>query len=197
VIAVSRAKSSIERRIDRLSRGAHAFHRFAHHPLCDDYAGEVLRFGRRVRLCRGCTLAFAGAVAGCLLALVSVPGLLVAGSALAAALLLAIAPLRDAGKLATRFWPALLLAFAITAGALGASPAGVGLSLLGLGAGSFAVVRYRRRGPDRSPCSACPERSRAEPCRGFVEIVRRERAFGRLSGSWLQKSSAAPRPPWS
>src|SRR5258706_14473890 len=50
-------------KLDRLSRGAHRFHRFAHHPLCDRYAGEVVRFGR-VRLCRGCTFAVIGGLAG-------------------------------------------------------------------------------------------------------------------------------------
>ena len=34
---------ALRRKIDRLSRAAHRFHRFAHHPLCERYAGEVIR----------------------------------------------------------------------------------------------------------------------------------------------------------
>jgi hypothetical protein len=56
----------LARRIDRLARRAHAFHRFAHHPLCEPYRGEVLRVGRRGRLCKGCTFLAAGLLAGAL-----------------------------------------------------------------------------------------------------------------------------------
>ncbi|MFL5271282.1 MAG: hypothetical protein ACJ79E_04370, partial [Anaeromyxobacteraceae bacterium] len=55
---------ALARRLDRLARQAHRFHRFAHHPLCDAYAGEVLRVPRRTVVCRGCALAAAGVVAG-------------------------------------------------------------------------------------------------------------------------------------
>jgi hypothetical protein len=178
-------RSPLARRIDRLSRRAHAFHRFAHHPLCGEYAGEVLRIGRRTRLCRGCSLAAAGAALGAIAGF-SVSSSLPALSAVLLALLLTAARARTAGKLATRFLPAGLLAFAIVAGARSPNLWGLGLLLLALGAGLLAVARYRRRGPDRTPCASCPERTRAEPCRGFAPIVRRERAFGRLAGSWIR-----------
>jgi hypothetical protein len=176
----------IAKRIDRLSRGAHAFHRFAHHPLCGEYAQEVYRLGRRARLCRGCTLAAAGAIAGILLASSIAPAPAAAAPAAVLALILSAGRVRRAGKLATRLLPAGCLAFAIAAGARAASWAGFGLALLGLGIAVLAVARYRRRGPDRSPCAACPERTRAEPCRGYAAIVRRERAFGRMAGAWIR-----------
>src|SRR5947207_14201496 len=59
-----RVPPALARRIDRLATRAHRFHRFAHHPLCDEYAGEVIRVGRHMRLCRGCTFAIAGGLAG-------------------------------------------------------------------------------------------------------------------------------------
>jgi hypothetical protein len=175
------ARKPLARKIDHLSRGAHAFHRFAHHPLCGEYASEVFRIGRRVRVCRGCTLAAIGALAGTLagigVALATDASWIVSAAAVCVALLLASAPLRPAGKIATRLLPAGLLAFTIASGTW--------LALLGIPALIFCVVAYRRRGPERA---LCPERSRPVPCRGFAAIVRRERAFERVTGSWLYPS---------
>jgi len=186
VIAVSLTRSPLAKEIDRLSRGAHAFHRFAHHPLCREYASEVFRFGRRVRLCRGCSLAAIGALAGCGIALGTNPSWIVAAAAMAAALGLASARMRPAGKIATRLLPAGLLAFSIASGSWVALP--------GVSAVVLSVVLYRRRGPDRGPCALCPERTRPEPCRGFAAIVRRERAFERRAGSWLHQGAGPARP---
>ena len=61
---MSRIPPDLARRLDRLARRAHAFHRFAHHPLCGRYRGEVVPLGRRARLCLGCTLGTAGLAAG-------------------------------------------------------------------------------------------------------------------------------------
>ena len=69
---MSRIPRGLARRIDRLSQTAHRFHRFAHHPLCQEYAGELVQLGGRARVCRGCLFALAGGAAGCALAL-SVP----------------------------------------------------------------------------------------------------------------------------
>jgi hypothetical protein len=61
-------------RLDRLARRAHAFHRFAHHPLCDRYAGELIVLRGRTRICRGCCYAAIGSLLGVLLgACLSVP----------------------------------------------------------------------------------------------------------------------------
>src|SRR3990172_5780311 len=66
--SVSHVPPALARRLDRLARRAHAFHRFAHHPLCPAYASEVILLGRRTRLSRGCALAAAGTAAGALAA---------------------------------------------------------------------------------------------------------------------------------
>ncbi len=159
--------------IDRLARGAHAFHRFAHHPLCDEYAGEVVRLGRRARICRGCALAALGAATGLAIGIAFPIPIGVSAIVVAAGSVLAAKPLRPAGKLASRFLPAACAGAAIASGILAAILASALLVL--------SVARYRRRGPDRSPCAACPERDGPSPCRGFAAIVRRERAFRRFA----------------
>jgi hypothetical protein len=55
---------------------------------------------------------------------------------------------------------------------------------------SFAILlrAYRVRGPDRTPCERCPERTRAV-CSGFAPIVRRERAVQRVARAWLTETS--------
>ncbi len=40
---MSRIPPAVARRVDRLALRAHAFHRWAHHPLCAWYAAEVIR----------------------------------------------------------------------------------------------------------------------------------------------------------
>ncbi|MGC4001002.1 MAG: hypothetical protein QM767_27495 [Anaeromyxobacter sp.] len=94
---MSRLPRPLARRLDRLARRAHAFHRWAHHPLCDRYAGEVFRAGRRTRLCRGCTLAATGGAAGLALGalLPPAPGALLLAAAVA---LLVLAPLAVRGR---------------------------------------------------------------------------------------------------
>src|SRR6478735_5996516 len=74
------------RAIDRLARHAHAFHRFAHHPLCQRYAGELIPLGRRSRLCRGCASAALGLAVGLLAALAWQPAFSVLLGASAAGL---------------------------------------------------------------------------------------------------------------
>lgn len=169
----------LARRLDRLARRAHAFHRFAHHPGCGEYAGEVFRFGRRTRICRGCALAGIGAIAGIGLAWVLPPSPALATVAvpLAAASAYASLRMRSIGKLAGRFLPASLLLFSLVSGPWTAIAA--------LGTTAVLIGAYRRRGPDRGPCAACPEREKAFPCRGFAEVVRRERAFQRRAGLLL------------
>jgi len=185
---VSRAlaiPAALARRIDRLAWVAHAFHRFAHHPLCDRYAGELVPLGHRLRLCRGCSLALLGASVG------SLGGTALRTVALGpaiwllptASLALALLPL-GRSKLLRRFLPALLLTSAAFHG-----PAL--LSLLSVTLVAAMLVIYRRKGPNRVPCTTCPQRT-LEVCSGFAPIVRRERAFRRLSGRWLRAGRALP-----
>ena len=172
----SRIPSALARRIDRLARRAHAFHRFAHHPLCDEYGGELVQIGRS-RICRGCALFAAGLIVGVIVMVIVRPVVVVAVVVAAVGAIVAAASLKwRASKRLTRFAPAAGFGFAM--GHLWTAIAVVSV------AGLLAIA-YRRRGPHRSPCATCPERSLA-PCRGMAEIVRAERAFQRLSGRWLQ-----------
>ena len=177
------------RAIDRLARRAHAFHRFAHHPLCDRYQGELISLGRRARICRGCASAALGSGAGLVAALVwpaTLPVLVVASSLGLVSLWGSLA--KRLPKWLGRSTASLCLAFAGFRGLLSMHGAALGL------AGGIAVccaiflVLYRRRGPDRSPCQTCPER-RASPCSGLRPIVRRERAFRRLAQRWLDTAT--------
>jgi hypothetical protein len=186
------------KRIDRLARRAHRFHRFAHHPLCGAYEGDLIRLGRRTRVCRGCSYVALGLAFGALLALGVAPlwashagrmsSAALLGVALAAGPTLAAlrAPVT---KIATRALPAALLGFAFVLGARLGSPVG----LLGCVVSALAVVgiavRYRRRGPDRAPCATCPERT-LSVCSGLLPIVRRERAFRRASRRLLASAHA-------
>lgn len=183
---------ALARRLDRLARRAHAFHRFAHHPLCSAYRAEVVRLGRRA-VCRGCLLAAAGTATGVALgALAPAPsaGALALGLAsTAAALAAAAAPGRSArrrSKLLTRAAPAALAAALATSGLAAGGLARVAAGLSAVAMALAATALYRRRGPDRSPCLACPEREGPRVCSGFRRIARREAAFARLAGKLLR-----------
>jgi hypothetical protein len=183
-------------RIDRLALTAHRFHRFAHHPLCDEYRGEVVRLGKRSRVCRGCLLAATGGVAGLTgsIFLVVPPGALLSLWAAGLAGLVCTIARRSPGgvrarKFIARFLPALLIAYA-AGRAVQLGPAGWALGAA-FAVPVFGVVTfYRRRGPDRTPCATCAERNLATPCRGIAPIVRRERAFRRLAGQWLARGNS-------
>jgi hypothetical protein len=175
-----------QRALARLSRRAHRFHRFAHHPLCGTYAGEVVRIGK-TRLCRGCTYAIAGGLAGgCTgLALGSSTTISIVATAVGTAFLLAtLWSRRRIGKLATRLVPAALFALAITCGVLALRPTGIVAALVAAAIVGGLRVLYGKRGPDRSPCTTCPERT-LQPCSGFAPIVSRERAFQRVVRTML------------
>jgi hypothetical protein len=191
-----RTPASLAVRIDRLSRTAHRFHRFAHHPLCDEYAGEVLALGRRTRVCRGCCGVAIGCLAGLLASvffMTSPAATLFAAAFGLGGLLTALArPSRSRArtpKIVSRFLPSLAITYAlgraVQFGPLGAMAAGAAaIALLGI------VALYRRRGPDRSPCATCPERNLPRACRGIAPIVRRERAFRRLAAQWLARAGS-------
>ena len=190
---MSRLEPALARRLDRLARGAHAFHRWSHHPLCQRYAGEVVPLGRRTRVCRGCALLSAGALGGLALGL-GVPGLagLVAGWPAALGALLALAALCAAGlaprhgaplpKALTRLLPMGAAVALAVAGLRAATPAGLGLALGAAALVGGGAAYYRRRGPDRRACSGCPQVPAGPRCDGLRPIARRERAFQRLAG---------------
>ncbi len=188
---------ALARRIDRLSRHAHRPHRYAHHPLCDAYAGEIVRVGK-MKLCRGCAATAAGLAAGGVggAALSSLAGaangatLVFTTSTLIAfafvlLLLIGFVGLADwRGKFFKRFVPAALFAGVLLAAALHpALPLLVAASVAVVAAFSWSAS-YRRRGPNRAACKGCPHRNEV-CCPGFAPIVRRERAFSRLSARWL------------
>lgn len=191
---------TVARRIDRLARRAHAFHRFAHHPLCDQYSGELIALGSRRRVCRGCTCALGGALVGAALGSAlefPVPAAL-AFAVLATSLMILAQRFQSdrnrnverrqtrLGKLWTRGVPLAALALAFTAGLRAQNTAGV-VTAVSIALALFVLLRvYRRAGPDRSPCARCPERTLTVPCSGFRDIVRAERAFVRRSRQLLQ-----------
>jgi hypothetical protein len=183
---MAQVPSAVARAVDRLSRRAHRFHRFAHHPLCGEYRAELLQLGRRMRVCRGCLYAALGCSYGAITgALLAVTPLLV--GAAAAALLGAISSPRSAraSKLWTRWLPAAVLAFSCCAGVRVGGALGAAAAMCAAGAAAVLHAAYRRRGPDRSPCASCPERSQTRVCRGFAPIVQRERALQRVARRWL------------
>lgn len=207
---MSRIPRPLARRIDRLARRAHAFHRWAHHPLCARYGPEVLRIGRRARVCRGCALTALGALLGIAAGLASPAGpgaaWLAATVLLAAAVPLAIPRLPPPGvaaaaelgtepcarrtpKLLTRFLPLAIAGGALAQALDAPAPARLGAAALALGATAWGILRYRRRGPDRAPCRSCPEGPPGARCSGYVLLVRRERAMARLAGRWIARGA--------
>jgi hypothetical protein len=180
----------LARRLDALSRRAHRFHRFAHHPLCDEYAAEVVLVRRRARICRGCLFTLLGIATGWGASLVSPVSIAIgAGLLLVASSWLVVTAARTGAarrsKLSTRFAPGSAMGFAVGMGIRTGGSAGVILVSLTVLICVALAALYRRRGPDRSPCARCPERALSTPCRGFVEIVNRERAFQRLARRML------------
>jgi hypothetical protein len=182
------------RAIDRLAARAHAFHRFAHHPLCDRYAGELVRLGRRARVCRGCLAVGLGGVAGAGLGSAQLPGSALVGLLALAALLVLASLVVRLPKTLGRFVPAL----GAGAGLASALEHGAGdVALAVVGCLALFFVLYRRRRPNRAPCATCPERERLGACSGFSAIVRRERAFQRVAQRMIDRERAAERRAWT
>ena len=167
--------------IDRLAKRAHAFHRFAHHPLCGRYAPELIPLGRRTRVCRGCAYAALGSLSGALGACALRPALkplLLAASVGLVLLFFSFA--RRLPKSLGRGLAVAALSFATCSGLSADGAArwfGCGLLVLSY---TF-LLSYRKRGPNRSPCQTCPERLAPRTCSGLQPIVRRERAFQRVA----------------
>lgn len=178
---MSRIPRPAARRIDRMARRAHAFHRFAHHPLCSNYDSELITLGT-ARVCRGCAMVLGGIVFGALVGIFARVGEAGAFLGLSTALLLMAASLRSRiPKLLSRGGAAFLVGLALVQGAWASAAA-------------FAVFftcyrLYRRRGPNRSPCTICPERSDPS-CSGMRPMIEAERAFQRAAAEILD--SIAP-----
>jgi hypothetical protein len=198
---MARIPTHVAARIDRLSRTAHRFHRFAHHPLCSEYGGELVRLGRRNRVCRGCLFTGIGGLTGLGVSFVAraplafLAILLVGGLAVLVTTVQRRSAERQSTegerlpKVVSRLMPALVIAYAL-GGAVQSGVAGGALAALSIAPLVGVMVVYRRRGPDRTPCATCVERNRATPCRGVAPIVRRERAFRRLAGQWLARAGS-------
>ena len=185
-----RLAGALRRRIDRLSSSAHRFHRFAHHPLCAEYASELIPLGRRVRICRGCTFALLGLATG-LAASVWVPsspamvaGLLGGSLAWLGSSMLArrsppSATLTRQGKLVTRLAPATGLG----CGVGGALRLGLtGLAVLATASACLAVVigGTEAEGPIAAPAKLVPS---ATKHRHAVASRPSCAASGRFNGS--------------
>lgn len=183
---IPKTPPALRRKLDRLARRAHAFHRFAHHPLCVEYADERIQVGR-IRLCRGCVLLGLGLLVGLAAGLVARPRLGIAASALALGVLIGLLSFRlRAPKTLGRLLPGAALAFAAVQG-LRLGALGWSLSMAAVLAFASTMLLYRRRGPHRGPCETCPDRDRRPACRGFAPILRRERALQRLAGRLIAK----------
>lgn len=176
--------------VDRLAWRAHAFHRFAHHPLCDRYASELIPLGRRARLCRGCANAALGAVSGALGGLLLRPhlGVLLAATALGLSLLLGSLSLR-LPKWLGRGLAVASVSFAVFGGLPSAHGRPLAIGLLTLTV--VFITLYRKRGPNRAPCPTCPERELPKTCSGFLPIVQRERAFRRVAQRAIDAASTS------
>ena len=186
--APHRLSPATARAVDRLARRAHAFHRFAHHPLCDRYAGELIPLGRRGRVCRGCAAVLAGLPLGGAFVWFVRPNLDVLGVLLAVAALFGVLSLRvRLPKTLGRSLPAA----GIGAGFASAFTHPRGLLWLGvLVTVAAGIALYRKRQPNRAPCVTCPERLGRAPCSGIRPIVRRERAFRRVAQRLIDRAPA-------
>lgn len=177
-MTASHISPDVARRIDRLAWRAHAFHRYAHHPLCQPYHREVLRVGKQ-RLCKGCSLLTLGCVVGLLSGALVRPSLAVGGAALGLAIFL--------GGLSLGLRLPKVLGRALPGAGVGLGMwAGWVCALASLASVAALALFFRRRGADRSSCATCRERS-ARVCSGFTRIVRRERAFRRRADRWLDE----------
>ncbi|HEY4104365.1 MAG TPA: hypothetical protein VGM44_10755 [Polyangiaceae bacterium] len=181
--------SSTRRAIDRLARRAHAFHRFAHHPLCDLYASELIPLGRKARVCKGCAFVGLGALAGALAALTVTPSIAVLGaSAISGVALFVTSFAHRSPKWLGRGLAAASSSFAGLGGLISGARFGLAIALGLCACATFIFWGYRRRGPHRGPCEHCPELRHPAVCSGLRPIVRRERAFRRVAQRALDRA---------
>ncbi|MBS1766030.1 MAG: hypothetical protein JST05_01315 [Acidobacteria bacterium] len=188
---IPRTPPGLRRKLDRIARRAHAFHRFAHHPLCVEYAQERIRLGR-VHLCRGCVMLAMGLATGFAAGALAPARAMGAGLALSVAIAAGLAAFgARLPKSLGRALPGAALGFAFIQGLrLGAR----GWAWSGGAAMLFAAafLLYRRKGPHRGPCETCPDRDQRPACRGFSPILRRERAVQRMAGKLVAAALRRP-----
>ena len=184
---IPKTPPGLRRKLDRLARRAHAFHRFAHHPLCLEYAPERIHLGR-VHVCRGCAMLGVGLALGLGAGCFAPPGFAICAFALTAVLTGGLAAFaRRLPKSLGRAVPGAGLGFAFASG-LRLGPLGWAMSGGAVLLFVAAFLVYRRRGPHRGPCETCPDRDKRPACRGFAPILRRERALQRLAGRLIARS---------
>ena len=150
--------------------------------MCGAYEEELLRIGRRTRVCKGCAFAASGMITGLLAGLASCPSLpTVLAVAAAGGAPVVVSLVRRLPKVVTRLVPAVLGGASLGGAAMLGGPLSVALFFALAASAGLVVAVYRRRGPDRSPCATCPERNEPAPCTGLRPILSRERAFRRVA----------------
>ncbi len=179
--------SLFERAVERVSMSrqwwAHtAWFQFAHKPLCERFAADVLRVGRW-RLCRSCTFLYSGAAATAMVLVLAGPS----NPAILTLLLGLLAPVvglswpvvyrrmgrraRDAIRCSTgvllALWFALLLSGQLVAAAAIGSLA-VWLAVL---------IHRRRRVAKRSACGGCSELGGGGVCSGYASQAESVRSY--------------------
>jgi hypothetical protein len=92
------------------------------------------------------------------------------------------------GKLVSRALPASAAGFVAASGLTRADAIGLAMTLATVLTMALGIALYKHRGPCRDACAVCPERT-LTPCSGFRFAWRRERAFRRLAGRWIQDAN--------
>lgn len=158
--------------------------RWAHRPLCDRFAGDILRLGG-IAVCRSCVCAYAGA----LLALAGwFSGVLGAGEWTAAGPLTALVVL---GGSAAPFYKKLpravrdglrFLTGALAAATLLLAAEGrpLGFGALAVFTVAYAVIRRQRMARRTTACDGCPELGRGGVCSGFAPQAQASRRLDAL-----------------
>jgi hypothetical protein len=194
-------------------RHAWSFH-WAHKPLCERFSRDVLRVGR-LRVCRSCTFAWAGVLAG-----LGLPPLALTGTSLEAGMYIAAVVVTIAlssmtvysrvprtGRDVLRFAGGALVPAGVWVAAL-ASPVWGALGLAALLV-SWRVYSRAREGGKARACDGCAEvgagrrsgsfggparpNRRGRVCSGFVEQAEHVRAFEREATELVLSSGFAPR----
>ena len=164
-------------------------HRFAHKPLCDRFARDVLRIGP-LHVCRSCTLLYAGIAVGFALwaLLPASPWALAVG--LGAVLLPSAPPvytrLPRGVRDVLRFGAGLLLPMTVAVGVGGALAAARGSLAVMWG---FWRLYFLLRGARRAAaCNGCPELTAGGICSGFAQQADAFRQYEEAASSMLMSS---------